>query len=297
MLRRTRSTLAAESGVCWSLDPRVVVGLASRRSRAAACRRARARSTRRTARGRCRARRPRSSSVLAWPGTTSFLPASSGTQNEWITLLRRAGVQRATGPVRPGCASRWRCTNRCRLSVYSYCHHHWRAVDVTCTTFGPVGHLGEVEDRGDRRDRHHREDQERDDRPADLEHGVAVDLHRAAVLARAARGSAPRRRWSSPTHADADHDRDPEERRRSGSRILCAAGPCGLQRVLACCSGPVVAAAREHDDGDRRCRRPSRPRAGAVACGPTSASLAEPDRRESQPAATLQRPIRRIATL
>ena len=26
-------------------------------------------------------------SVFGWPGTTSFLPASSGTQNEWITLL------------------------------------------------------------------------------------------------------------------------------------------------------------------------------------------------------------------
>ena len=50
----------------------------SARSRAAACWRARGRSTRRTDRGTCPGGSASIVSVFGWPGTTSFLPASSG---------------------------------------------------------------------------------------------------------------------------------------------------------------------------------------------------------------------------
>ena len=135
------------------------------------------------------------------------------------------------------------------LSVYSYCQHHCRAVDVDVDDVRALRDLGEVEDRRRRWDGHDREDQERDDRPADLEHDVAVGLHRAAVLARLL--PEPQRHEDRRRRTRRRRPR-PRPRRTGVIRfmILCAAGPGGLQRVLVVVR-PGAAAAREHDDGSR----------------------------------------------
>src|SRR4051794_39337040 len=75
-------------------------------------------------------------SVLGWPGTTSFFPASSGTQNEWITLLL---VSVSTTGRWIGMCISLAVRNPVLGSVYVYCQNHCRAATSTCTTLGPFG--------------------------------------------------------------------------------------------------------------------------------------------------------------
>ena len=111
------------------------------RSRGSACWRATGRSTPRTARGRCPVCRPTSVSVLVWPGTTSFLPESSGTQKLWITLQVFAApvpsqALRCTKTSRPvGMISSSAVTTL--ASGYENCHHHCLPSTVTCSAAGP----------------------------------------------------------------------------------------------------------------------------------------------------------------
>ena len=88
-------------------------------------------------------------------------------------------------------------------------------------------------------------------------------------LRRAAPGIAARRR-SSPRSPRCRPRPRPRRTAFIRSRILRAAGPAGCSEFWPL-SGPAAAAAREHDDRRRHRRRLSRLRAGAVACGPTSA--------------------------
>ena len=148
------------------------------RSPGTACRRARARSTRRRRPGTCRARSASIVLVFVRPGITSFLPASSGTQNEWMTLsefcFRKTFVP--TGMCSSVLVTTFLSTIACFGSSNS--HHHCLPMTVTWRTSGPFGSFGQVEDRRHRRHGDDREDQGRDDRPADLERGAAVDLLR-----------------------------------------------------------------------------------------------------------------------
>src|SRR5690349_21151083 len=75
-------------------------------------------------------------SVLGWPGTTSFMPESSGTQNEWMTLLLVS--DNSTGRLIGMCIS-LAVRKPVLGSVYVYCQNHCRAATSTCTTSGPVG--------------------------------------------------------------------------------------------------------------------------------------------------------------
>ena len=70
-----------------------------------------------------------------------------------------------------------------------------------------------------------------------------------------------------------DHDRDPEERREEVEDLVRRrAGR--VQRVLLVVGGPSRRSSRARQR-QSPCRRRSQPRAGAVACGPTSTVLAE----------------------
>ena len=80
-------------------------------------------------------------SVFGWPGTTSFLPASAGTQNEWITFLL---VSVSTTGWCTGMCISLAVKNCAPLSVYSYCQNHWRASTFTWMTFGPFGILARL---------------------------------------------------------------------------------------------------------------------------------------------------------
>src|SRR5207249_4438789 len=81
-------------------------------------------------------------SVLVWPGTTSFLPESSGTQKLWITL------QVTELPL--GGSHALRCRNTSRpvgmtissavttlASGYENCHHHCLPSTLTWSAWGP----------------------------------------------------------------------------------------------------------------------------------------------------------------
>ena len=155
-------------------------------------------------------RSPRTPGSSAWivrwlvtPGTTSWVPASSGTQNEWITEARSrrrqasadpgwhafgAGRSGVAGELRavaePGRAERqvpggpWGCGLVRREDLLL------RVVELPPPLVAEHVHLehvalglgGEVPDRGDRGHGHAGEDERRQDRPRDLQARVAVHL-------------------------------------------------------------------------------------------------------------------------
>ena len=117
------------------------------------------------------------------------------------------------------------------------------AGDVDLEHVGALRALGEVPDRGDGRDGDDREDQRRDDRPADLERRVAVDLlrvvRRALAVAELDRDDRPwHRRPRMPMTIASDEDRDEEV------VDLLRPRPVGLERVL-----PVVVRHRRQRAG------------------------------------------------
>ena len=278
---------------------------ASWRSPGSACWRARGRSTPRTARGRCRARRPRCVSVLSRPGTTSVLPASSGTQKLWITLqspFADAGVvarRRARGARRRpvGMRSSLAVTTLPRVRVARTPTTTACPTTVDLRARSAPGFSARSKIVRDGRHRDDREDQRRDDRPADLERRVAVDLLR--VLVRRPRGGGTgrrRRRGAEDEHAD----RRPRSRRSGMKRLSIVLGVRALRARAssARCRGPDSRARRE-DEGrtdeqpasDQPTAAPAR-RCGAsspLPDAPGSRSVARPERVGTLSAGILRR--------
>ena len=144
-------------------------------------------------------------------------------------------------------------------SSYWNCHHHCLPVTVTCSAFGP-GVLGEVEDRGDGRHRDRHEQHRGQDRPTDLELGVAVDLLRVLVDTFAV-AEFDREHDDGAEHEDADDGRDHADR---PEEVVDLVGrlPLRFEGVLAVV-GRGRAATREYerqrDGGDED--EPASPRA------------------------------------
>ena len=121
-------------------------------------------------------------SVVWRPGTASCFCPNSGTQNEWITSLleivsitERSFGRRSTYDVRP-CESGY-------VNVQANC----TAVTLIAQRVVAGGAVAREDDGAHDRDRRH--DHERDQRPGDLEAGVAVDRRPVVVVVRAARGT------------------------------------------------------------------------------------------------------------
>src|SRR5262249_21394952 len=118
--------------------------------------------------------------------------------------------------------------------------------------------LGEAEDRRDGGNGHDREDERGDDRPAYLEHRVAVHLLRSALGAGLL--TEPKRDVDGAAeHAEADEDGDPEE----GSRQvedLARVRAGRSQRVLLVVRSRPSAAAGERDNTNQE--------GGNLACAP-----------------------------